>query len=141
MTKRVYQELSSLLIARANCEATGNTDWFVRHSRRVDNVMRNLLPSGAGIDTGTTLDLDKSKPDRLVLVFAYHHMNETGHYDGWTEHTAVVTPSLAHGFRLRITGRNRNQIKEYLHQTFQEALEQQIFPASFHIKGEKGATS
>jgi hypothetical protein len=49
-------------------------------------------------------------------------MNEQGSYDGWTEHTVIVTPSLAMGYRLRITGRDRNGIKEYMHDVFNAAL-------------------
>jgi hypothetical protein len=49
-------------------------------------------------------------------------MTEGGMYDGWTEHTVVVTPSLAFGINIRITGRNRNDIKDYLHDVFHEAL-------------------
>jgi len=88
------------------------------------HIERNSLPSGSGIDCGTKIDRDASKSNRLVFTFEYHHMNDYGMYDGWTSHKAIVTPDLtAHdGFSLRITGRNRNQIKEYLHQCFDAAL-------------------
>ena len=49
-------------------------------------------------------------------------MNENGFYDGWTDHTLTVRPSLVHGIELEISGRNRNDIKEYLHETFHSAL-------------------
>jgi hypothetical protein len=48
-------------------------------------------------------------------------MNDGGFYDGWTEHTVVVTPSFR-GINLRISGRDRNQIKEYLYETYDYAL-------------------
>lgn len=48
-------------------------------------------------------------------------MNENGYYDGWTEHTVTVVPTFD-GVDIRIGGRNRNDIKEYMHQTFDQAL-------------------
>jgi hypothetical protein len=48
-------------------------------------------------------------------------MDDGGGYDGWTEHTITVTPSFR-GFDLTISGRDRNDIKDYLHQTFDHVL-------------------
>lgn len=47
-------------------------------------------------------------------------------YDGWTDHTVIVTPSLRSGFDIRITGRDRNQTKEYLYEVFDSALREVI---------------
>ena len=44
-------------------------------------------------------------------------MNEYGAYVGWTEHDVIVTPAFD-GFNLRVTGRDRNQIKEYIGDVF-----------------------
>lgn len=103
-------------------------NWTREHwqqiSDDIDSELENLcdyLPSGSGIDSGTKLD-ESSKPERLVFTFGFHHMDEDGYYDGWTEHTAIVTPSLANEYELRITGRNRNDIKDYLHETFDSVL-------------------
>jgi len=52
-------------------------------------------------------------------------MNENGYYDGWTSHTVTVTPGW-NGPELRITGRDRNQIKDYLYDTFHYALCEQL---------------
>jgi hypothetical protein len=35
-----------------------------------------------------------------------------------TEHKVIATPSFQGGFNLRITGRNRNDIKEYIAEEF-----------------------
>lgn len=122
MNRKLYQELASVIDARLNCKYTGNTEWFERHTERLEQLQRDYLPSGSGIDSGTKIDLDHSTGDRIVLTFGFHHMNEAGMYDGWTEHTAIVTASLVHGMQLRITGRDRNGIKDYLHDTFNQAL-------------------
>ena len=46
-------------------------------------------------------------------------------YDGWTEHTVTVTPSFS-GFNMRISGRNRNDIKDHMHETFYSALHTEV---------------
>lgn len=84
----------------------------------------STAPSGSGIDAGTKLD-DSSTKDKLVFAFGYHHMDEHGYYDGWTEHTAVVKPSMCFGYDLRITGRDRNGIKEYLASVFDHWLNEE----------------
>lgn len=93
-------------------------------------LMLTKLPSGSGIDSGTLLD-ESSKPNRLVFTFGYHHMNDAGFYDGWTDHSAIVTPSLTSDFDLRITGRNRSDIKEYLQQTFDAILSETVDPYEY----------
>jgi hypothetical protein len=55
-------------------------------------------------------------------------MNDGGFYDGWTDHSVIVTPSLVEGFNLRVTGRNRKDIKEYIAEQFCMALDQDIEP-------------
>lgn len=61
---------------------------------RIQNFVHNNFPSGSGIDTGCTLDLDKSTPYQLVVWFSWHHMDEHGFYVGWTSHTAIIRPSF-----------------------------------------------
>ncbi len=106
------------LAAYHNCQAKGNTEWEAKHMQAIEDCMKRTAPSGSGIDCGTKLD-DSSTPDKLVFTLSYHHMDEHGSYAGWTDHTVIVTPSLAFGFNLKITGRDRNQIKEYLHEVYQ----------------------
>lgn len=83
-------------------------------------LVKEYMPSGSGFDSGTTLDLDKSSPTKLVFNTSFHHMTE-GSYDGWTEHTVTATPTFA-GLTLSIGGRNRNDIKDYIYETFDTAL-------------------
>jgi hypothetical protein len=126
MDKRIlYKELASTIQARANCLKSNNAEWLAKHTERIHQLV-DLLPSGSGWDNGTKIDLDASHANKIVLYGGFHHMNDGGFYDGWTEHTITVTPSLAFGFDLRISGRNRNDIKEYLHEMFSHALRQEI---------------
>ena len=120
MQSTVISTLSAAIEARKNCQQSGNTEWLDRWNERIEQLVQ-MLPHGSGIDSGTKIDLDKSHADKLVLYTAFHHMNNGGFYDGWTEHTVTVTP----GFRslnLRISGRDRNQIKDYLYETYNYAL-------------------
>lgn len=94
--------------------ATGpNSAWEIPAETRLRQLCK-FLPSGSGIDYGTKLDRKKSNSEKLVFEFGFHHMNNGGFYDGWTDHTAVVKPSFD-GIDLQITGRDRKQIKDYLH--------------------------
>jgi hypothetical protein len=45
-------------------------------------------------------------------------MDEHGCYDGWTHHKVIVKASLWAGIDIRVTGRDRNQIKEYIAEQF-----------------------
>ena len=122
----LYSEIASVIQARRNCADDVNgmpskAEWFDRWTDRIIYIERNLLPSGSGIDNGTKIDLDASHAGKIVLTCGYHHMNDGGYYDGWTEHTITITPSFS-GINLRISGRNRNDIKDYLHDVFNFSL-------------------
>lgn len=126
-TKRpLYRELASLVEARLNCEKSGNAEWFDRHTESIEELCRQYLPHGSGFDSGTKLDFDRSNGEKLVFTTAYHHMNEAGMYDGWTAHVVTVRSSLFHGFTLSISGRDRNEIKEYINDMFYTALTEEI---------------
>jgi hypothetical protein len=84
------------------------------------------LVSGSGFDKGIFLLREESTSERLVFSCDFHHINDAGYYDGWTEHKCVVTPSLVSGFDARITGRNKNSIKEYISYTIVQILEEEI---------------
>ena len=120
--KPLYQEIASLVQARQNCIEKQNSEWQANHEEKINQLCCEYMPSGSGIDCGTKIDFDASNPEKLVFNLSFHHMNENGMYDGWTEHQAIVTPSLAFGFNLKFTGKNRNQIKEYLHDIYSSAL-------------------
>lgn len=79
------------------------------------------LPSGSGFDCGSEFLPDDSKRNRLVFKTSFHHMDDGGCYDGWTEHQIIVTPMFG-GFDIRVTGVNRNEIKEYIGDMFHECM-------------------
>lgn len=81
------------------------------------NDIMQTAPSGSGFDCGVVLDVESCTPSRLVFITSFHHMNDTGHYDGWTEHTVLVTPTFG-SINVDVTGQNRNGIKDYIADTF-----------------------
>lgn len=133
----LYVALSELVEARLNCMHRGQQvfghsvtetelgAWKGMHERNLLALVAEHMPSGSGVDSGTQLDLNKSEAQKLVFTTAFHHMNDHGTYDGWTEHQVTVTPVFG-GVKIEISGRDRNQIKEYLHDIFAEALEKKV---------------
>lgn len=107
------------------------TEWWERKEERLEKLM-DEMPSGSGWDLGTKLAT--SSPQRIVLFGEFHHMVEGG-YDGWTDHEIHVTASMTSGFDLRITGRNRNDIKDYLHDLFHEALSMPVWEHDYDEHG------
>jgi hypothetical protein len=125
--KKLYVVLAQTTWAYFNCGIDKNTEWKLRHEERLIKLVKEQMPSGSGIDDGVKLDLDKSTSEKLVFTTSFHHMNGTGYYVGcWTDHTITVTASLIFGINIRISGRNRNDIKDYLHDVFHEALTKEI---------------
>lgn len=125
---KVYQVLANLVQAMHNCQKSGNAEWLQTHTDRAKFIVKEYMPSGSGIDTGTHWDPETSSAARLVFRFSYHHMNDDGMYDGWTDHTLVVIPSLTSDISLRITGDDRNNVKEYLYEVYRHALTQEVAP-------------
>lgn len=118
----LFRALARALQAHATCQRTGNAEWERKHMGEAKRLVREHLPHGAGFDSGTELDDMESTSERLVFRTAFHHMNEGGFYDGWTEHKVIVRPSLAFDFTLTVGGRDRNGIKEYVVDCFDVAL-------------------
>ncbi len=126
MKYTIAKYLARLIDARANCEKNGIQEWFTNHSNRLKHMEKCYLPSGSGFDNGTKIDLVKSDGNKLVLETSFHHMNSDGYYDGWTQHVITVTPSFIFGLNIKISGRNKNDIKDYIHETFNQALNAEI---------------
>lgn len=118
MEKINTAKLASALQAMNNCTLSGNHE----SSEKWDDYILDeckKLPSGSGIDAGCKMIREECTTKKMVFSFGFHHLNENGYYDGWTAHKLIVTPGWA-GPDLKITGRDRNQIKDYLYQLFNE---------------------
>lgn len=118
-TENVAQALAVLLEQRINCIKAKNDIWLGICDAAIKAIVGNQLPHGAGIDSEVVLEINDGS--KLVFAFGFHHMNDGGYYDGWTQHRVTVRPSWQ-GIGIDISGRDRNGIKEYLHQTWDCAL-------------------
>lgn len=119
---RVIEQLAQTIQAYKVCKSRNNEEWADKHESTIVSIM-NDLPSGSGIDQGTKIDIEHSTLDKVILLVPFHHMDENGYYDGWTEHKIIITPSFIGGFDLRITGINKNNIKDYLSDIYSFALD------------------
>ena len=122
---KIYQSIARKIEAIQNCVNSGNKEFECKHTDAIFALVKDTAPSGSGIDAGTKFDLGSSTSDKLVFQSRFHHMDDNGMYDGWTDHTIKVTPCLAHGFSLKISGANRNEIKTYLHEVYASWLNQE----------------
>jgi hypothetical protein len=129
MNRVVYREIASALNAMRSCEQHHSEpgkshlkEWIERHLDRALDLTKEYLPSGSGFDNGTSLDVDACRDDKLVFVTAFRHMNDAGYYDGWTDHKVTVRPSLVHTIKINVSGRDRNEIKDYIADAFDIAL-------------------
>ena len=109
-------------IAREIARSRSNNPTHAELGAEALERLESHLPSGSGLDLGPRID-DRSRENHIVISHCdFHHMSEHGFYDGWTEHTVVITPSLAWGIDVRVTGRDRNEIKEYIGEIFHDNL-------------------
>jgi len=130
MKDNFYSSIANALVAYQNCTAAGNYQMAEKWKRYIKYMVKEYAPSGSGFDNGTRFDIDASTQDKLIFETAYHHMNDVGYYVGWTEHTVIVAPSFVYGVDIRVSGKNHNDIKDYIHDTFYSLLE--IQPKAFY---------
>jgi hypothetical protein len=121
----IYRRLAARVDARARSARNNNRDWFNKHTDAIKSMVKRYMPSGSGFDVGTSIDLDASNGEKLVFSTSFHHHAEHG-YDGWTEHTVTVTASLLLGIEIKISGQNKADIKEHIHEAFYSALTEEI---------------
>lgn len=141
MARYLYSEIASAVDAQKRCKANDNA--FADKWDDLLDRLEKLLPSGSGFDSGTKIDRDATHAEKIVLSTSFHHMDDNGYYCGWTEHVVTVTPSFR-GFNLRVSGRNRNDIKEYIGETFHHTLNEDVeyecllamLPESKHVRVE-----
>lgn len=81
------------------------------------------LPRGSGLDARVEVDEQKSSPSKIIIYLEYHHLNEGGYYDGWTRHKVTVIPCFINGYEMKVSGPNRNEIKTYLYDLFNNVFE------------------
>ena len=96
-------------------------EWKDNHENSIEEICK-ALPHGSGIDGKCEIQLENCTRDKIVFFVEFHHMDENGFYSGWSEHNITLTPSFLFGYDMKISGKDRNGIKDYLHQTFSEVF-------------------
>lgn len=119
--KTVVQAIAAACGARQRCIAANSGEWADSWSDYIRDIERNVLPRGSGIDNGIDIDREASNDDKVVLTLGFQHMNDGGYYAGWSEHRVIVLPAFQ-GIKMGISGRNRNQIKDYLYELLEACL-------------------
>ena len=122
--KTVASEIYLRLMAIESCKKSNNAEWLDKHTEKLIELEKRL-PSGSGIDCGTKIDTRDLKANQFKLTLSFHHMDENGFYDGWTDHVITVRPSFG-GLDLTISGKNKNDIKEYLSDVYYYALTKEV---------------
>lgn len=117
---KVYERIARLIDGYRRI--LGETEMKQSIEKEIHAFVKEHMPSGSGWDEGTKIDLVESSDRRLVFRGSFHHMNADGFYVGWTEHTIDVQASMATGFKIRVTGRRKNGITDYLYELFDHAL-------------------
>lgn len=117
---KLIESISSTVQALKTSQERNNIGWMGKWKNRLVELEKEL-PSGCGFDLGTSIVINDCKSNKIVLHTSYHHKNDIGYYDGWTYHDIIVTPSF-YDIELRITGKDKNNIKDYIHDTFYSSL-------------------
>jgi hypothetical protein len=123
---KLYQRISQKFDAYLNCIKSNNKIWEDKHKYDIEELVKNNLPSGSGFDSGTHFDFDKSKNNKLIFNTSYHFMDENGMYDGWENYKIEITPDLSLAFNIKIIGKNKNDIKDYILDCFCHDLGKEI---------------
>lgn len=118
MTTTFIQALEAAYTARDNCQRAGNKKWKDLWDERMEQLTE-LLPHGSGFDSGT--HILTITPTFVVFKTAFHHMDDNGGYDRWTEHY-VKAISLLSGFKVIVSGMNYREIKDYIGEVFYHLL-------------------
>jgi hypothetical protein len=109
-------KLAGTIQAYQNCIKSGNKEWEETHLDVINEMCSNL-PHGSGIDGKCEVMFPESTANKIQIFVEFHHLDENGYYDGWTEHRLYITPTFGY-FNINISGRNKNGIKEYLSDLF-----------------------
>jgi hypothetical protein len=96
-----------------------------RNRDEIIRLVTAFMPSGSGFDSGTEFSFDKSTESRLVFNVGFHHMDEHGGYAGWTHHVVTVEATF-NSANVKVSGRDRNGIKDYIADCFLPALQETV---------------
>lgn len=123
--------LVQVLRAYQNCEQSGNREWAEAHWQTAMNLNAACLPSGSGINTPVKMSEWEKVPLQLTFAVEFQHMSDAG-WTGWTNHDVIVTADLS-GPNVRVTGRDKNGIKDYLTELFYDVFAREVSASQYEV--------
>ena len=77
---KIYHQLATSFQAWKNCIASKNQEWEDKHFDKIQEIIRNEMPSGSGFDNGTFFDFEMSSPENLTgyAGTSYEYQHPTG---------------------------------------------------------------
>lgn len=124
MKTKLIARIYRILQAKEDCKNTNNIEWLNNHEFSLFEIERNNLPHGSGIDSGCTIDRE-FKENKVILNVPFHNMDEFGGYCGWSEFKIICKPEFD-GISLKIIGKDKYYVKDYLYDLFYEILQKEI---------------
>lgn len=121
MKKTLIKEIASALSAFKHCQKIKNKGQEREHLKTLIGF-EEFLPHGCGFDGGTQILVDMSTDNKICFSTDFHHMQETGFYDGWTSHIVTVTPSFVCELEIFVSGTDKNDIKSHIGDVFYDCL-------------------
>lgn len=95
MDQTIISKLSGSIGAYHRCIESGNEEWESKHLDAIQDIQKNRLPSGSGIDSGTVVNVEESTENKITMNVSFHHMNDCGMYVGWVDYKLVITPTFS----------------------------------------------
>lgn len=127
--RTVIQALSALVGARRRCYESGNLDAAYGHEVDIRDIETNHLPHGSGFDWGTSVDLEQSTEESVVLHMPYERIDENGYYCERCDYSVIVKPAFV-GITIEVFGApgedTCNADTDYIGQVLQDVLESSI---------------
>ena len=123
---KVINKIASVLAAYKNCEKSDNKEWLEKHYQELKNLTFEYLPSGGGFDGHMEIDLEESTPDKIVIYYEFHFMDEEGYYTHWSDFTSTVTPSFVWGVNIQTTGSSDLDEVEYVEERLHYELTREV---------------
>lgn len=138
--KYLYQLLATKIAAYRMAVDSDNTVNQSRYEDEINDIVKEHLPSGSGIDSGCEVILEQSSADVIHIEVPYHHMDESGMYWGWVHYLVIARASLMYGIDVEVElmdqdiadvayddGINLSGTIDYLTDLFYEELRKPVY--------------
>lgn len=136
-TMPLYRAMAHRLAQIANLQEAARPldDPFLVEAKQALKDLIDELPHGSGIDCDWHVTGERPGGEhgckKLILRNSYHHMDECGGYDGWTDFKVTVTGDLLSDIDVLVQGRfpaKYADTRDYLCEILTHALKEEVEP-------------